>query len=125
MRRVGVTVLVGGIGESENVTQAFQPDGRSEMVFVAAGLCGKPLHIRGRLLVVRLQDFGLLFRRRERGLQPVDSVLNGAGSISNSTSSFFTGTCGLAEIATICRAVTSGVTSTTRPVTVTRPDGVR
>jgi hypothetical protein len=28
MYRVGVTVLVGAIGEIENVTHAFQPDGR-------------------------------------------------------------------------------------------------
>jgi hypothetical protein len=28
MRRVGVTVLVGAIGESENVTRVFQPAGR-------------------------------------------------------------------------------------------------
>jgi hypothetical protein len=46
------------------------------------------------------------------------------GSIWNSTSPFFTGTFGLTGIATIC-PVTFGVTSTTRPATVTRPDGVR
>jgi hypothetical protein len=28
IRRVGVTVLVGAIGEIENVSQVFQPDGR-------------------------------------------------------------------------------------------------
>lgn len=28
IRRVGATVLVGAIGESENVSQVFQPDGR-------------------------------------------------------------------------------------------------
>jgi hypothetical protein len=91
---------------------------------VEADLRGQTDNIRSGLLVIRLQDFGLLLCGSERCSQLRDLVLKRRWVDLKQH------VVGLHRHVRLDRdcdnlPVTFGVTSTTRPVTVTRPEGVR